>query len=60
MELIYMELTKEQIIFLEELLGHIDYHLLEHILKDSNIKQNIDIHSVCTKLYCDFHRELGN
>lgn len=55
-----MEITMEEIMFLHALIGNLDYHLIEHIFKDSTIKEHLDIHEIGTKLYNNLDRELGN
>lgn len=53
-----MELTREEMIYLHELLGKLDWHLEEHFFIDSEAKKEIDIHSVSMKLYNKLDREI--
>lgn len=55
-----MELTKDEMIYLHELLGKMDYHLEEHFFMGSEAKDKIDIHSISQKLYNKLDRILEN
>ena len=54
-----MKFTKNELIYLHELLGHMDYHLAEHIFANSSEKDNIDIHAIGQKIFDKVDRELN-
>ena len=46
-----MDLTKEEVVFLINLLGNIDGHLIRHILRDSIQTKELDIDNISMNLY---------
>ena len=51
--------TKNELIYLHELLGYLEYHLAEHIFSNSSEKDNIDIHAIGQKIFDKVDRELN-
>ena len=54
-----MKFTKNELIYLHELLGYLDYHLAEHIFANSSKKDSIDIHAIGQKIFDKVDRELN-
>lgn len=52
-------LSKDELIYLYELLGYLDYHLMEHIFANSNQKDKLDIHAIGVRLFNKIDRELS-
>lgn len=50
--------NKDELLFIHEILGKIDYHLLMHILKDSDIRNREDLTMLMTRIYNRIDREL--
>ena len=46
-----MKLNNEEIIFLKNLLGNIDGHLIRHVLKNCEEVKEIDIDDISMQLY---------
>lgn len=54
-----VDLSKEELIYLYELLGYLEYHLMEHIFANSDQKDCLDIHAIGQKLFDKVDRELN-
>lgn len=54
-----IDLSENELIYLHELLGYLDYHLAEHIFANSSEKDNIDIHAIGQKIFDKVDRELN-
>ena len=53
-----MEFNKGELLFIHEILGNIDGHLLMHILKDSDIRNREDLTMLTTRICNRIDREL--
>ena len=54
-----IELSYNELIYLYELLGCLDYHLMEHIFANSDYKDKLDIHAIGVRLFNKIDRELN-
>lgn len=52
-------LSKDELIYLHELLGHLDYHLMEHIFVNSEYRDKMDILAIGMRLFNKLDRELN-
>ena len=51
--------NKNELIYLHELLGYLEYHLMEHIFENSDQKDKLDIHAIGQKIFDKVDRELN-
>lgn len=54
-----IDLSENELIYLHELLGYLDYHLAEHIFANSSEKDSIDIHAIGQKIFDKVDKELN-
>lgn len=54
-----IKFSKEELIYLHELLGYLDYHLMEHIFLNSEYKDKMDILAIGMRLFNKIDRELN-
>lgn len=56
---IELSFKNEELLFIHEILGNIDRHLLIHILRDSDIRNRDDLTMIMTRIYNRIDRSLG-